>query len=599
MPQPVPAQIEAGVIAVLKAVSSRPIEPTLASDLIVDLGFDSVRVLEVIAELEDRFDVSIPLNDLPSTRTVAQVGAVAALSMAGRTPDDGFVRCLKPLPAAARTMRATSSSPMASRRGARSPTCGWRRSRRSRAARGGVAARRSCGWSLATPAVLDHAVAHPGGNHSRIAVRPWRPATRRRIAKPARIIRLAGARAIITTSALRPQFDDMRSSCPSIDLVLSRETLDARPLEPDHTASLDDIALVQFTSGSTAVPKGVVLTHRSLSANIDAINGPAGLGSSSTDSALSWLPLYHDMGLIGMALGPLYCGRPAVLLTPQAFVKHPAEWLRAISRHRATVSFAPNFAYDLCVRRVKERDLDGLDLSCWRVAGCGGEPIHAPTLAAFAEKFAPVGFRETSFLPCYGLAEHGVAAAFAPRGRRPRVEQMPTDDLTDRRPAAPNNATAGSAATLVSCVRPFPGHRLRIVDQDGRELPESHVGEIALAGPSVMLSYYRQDELTAATSERLVVHRRPWVCLGRRAVRLRACEGHHHRQRTQVPSAGSGMGPGGPGRRPPRPRRRLRCAASRRARPRGHRCRAERNSAIGHPQRRNSTSHCRPVRALG
>jgi fatty-acyl-CoA synthase len=242
-----------------------------------------------------------------------------------------------------------------------------------------------------------------------------------------------------------------------------------------------------------------VLTHRSLSANIDAINGPAGLGSSATDSALSWLPLYHDMGLIGMALGPLYCGRPAVLLTPQAFVKRPAEWLRAISRHRATVSFAPNFAYALCVRRVKDRDLEGLDLSCWRVAGCGGEPIHGPTLAAFAEKFAPVGFRETSFLPCYGLAEHGVAAAFAPRGRRPRVEQMPTDDLTDRRPAAPNNATAGIAAMLVSCGRPFPGHRLRIVDQHGRELPERHVGEIALAGPSVMLSYYKQDELTAAT----------------------------------------------------------------------------------------------------
>ena len=103
------------------------------------------------------------------------------------------------------------------------------------------------------------------------------------------------------------------------------------------------------------------------------------------------------MGLIGMALGPLYCGRPAVLLTPQAFVKRPAEWLRAIARHRATVSFAPNFAYALCVRRVKDRDLEGLDLSCWRVAGCGGEPIHAPTLAAFAEKFAPVGFREPAF----------------------------------------------------------------------------------------------------------------------------------------------------------------------------------------------------------
>jgi fatty-acyl-CoA synthase len=315
----------------------------------------------------------------------------------------------------------------------------------------------------------------------------------------ARIIRLTGARAVITTAALRQQFDDMRATCPSIDMVLSREMLDAPPREPDHMAALDDVALVQFTSGSTAVPKGVVLTHRNLSANIDAINGPGGLGSSADDSAVSWLPLYHDMGLIGMALGPLYCGRPAMLLTPQAFVKHPADWLRALSRRRATISFAPNFAYALCVRRVKDRDLEGLDLSSWRVAGCGGEPIHAPTLAAFAERFAPVGFRETSFLPSYGLAEHVVAATFAPRGRRPRLEPMPAEVLTGQRPVVPCRGDADLAAMLVSCGRPFPGHRLRIVDLDGRELPERHVGEIALAGPSVMLRYYKQDELTAAT----------------------------------------------------------------------------------------------------
>ena len=168
----------------------------------------------------------------------------------------------------------------------------------------------------------------------------------------------------------------------------------------------------------------MALTHATCAANIDAINGPAGLDVRADDSAVSWLPLYHDMGLVGMALGALYRGRPRVLLPPQTFVKRPASGCARSRAIAATVSFAPNFAYDLCVRRVKDRDLDGLDLSRWRIAGCGAEPIHAPTLAAFAEKFAPAGFRETSFLPSYGLAEHVLAATFPPRGRGPRVEAI-------------------------------------------------------------------------------------------------------------------------------------------------------------------------------
>jgi fatty-acyl-CoA synthase len=213
----------------------------------------------------------------------------------------------------------------------------------------------------------------------------------------------------------------------------------------------------------------VALTHANVSANIDAFLGPSAVAASSEDVGVSWLPLNHDMGLVGMALGALYTQRTCVLLPPEMFVRRPAEWLRAITRHRATVSFAPNFAYDLCVRRVK--DLDGLDLSSWRIAGCGAEPIHPPTLAAFARKFAPVGFRETSFLPSYGLAEHVLAATFAPRGRPLRTEN-----------------------SLVSCGAPLPGHAIRIVDEDKQPVPERRVGEILLSGPSVMLGYYHEDE---------------------------------------------------------------------------------------------------------
>jgi acyl-CoA synthetase (AMP-forming)/AMP-acid ligase II len=304
------------------------------------------------------------------------------------------------------------------------------------------------------------------------------------------------ARAVVTTRALAPAIADIRDACPSLELVLCREDLDAPPGEPPALPAPGDIAFVQFTSGSTSSPKGVTLTHANVSANVDAFRGPSGVASGPGDVAVSWLPLNHDMGLVGMALGAVYATRPCVLLPPQAFVKRPAEWLRAITRHRGTISFAPNFAYDLCVRRVQ--DVSGLDLSSWRIAGCGAEPVHPATLAAFAEKFASVGFRDTSFLPCYGLAEHVLAATFPPRGRRPRTETLAADDLTARRVATPHRGD-GPSVSLVSCGSALPGHDIRIVGEDGRPLPERRVGEIALAGPSVMLSYYKQEALTAET----------------------------------------------------------------------------------------------------
>jgi fatty-acyl-CoA synthase len=318
------------------------------------------------------------------------------------------------------------------------------------------------------------------------------------------IVRSAQARAVITTAALAPCFDGLAATCPSLAQVLSRESLDDE-VDLAHGASgsarlrIDDLAFVQFTSGSTSSPKGVALTHKSLSANIDAISGPRGLDAREGDVAVSWLPLFHDMGLVGIALGALYSARRAIIMTPQAFVKRPAEWLRAMTRYRATISFAPNFAYDLCVRRIKDRDLDGLDLSAWRIAGCGAEPIHARTLAAFAEKFAPVGFRDTSFVASYGLAEHVVAATFAPLNRPPRVDQVDAADLHQRRVATPAGIDQERTVEVVGCGRPIPGHRIRIVGEDGRDADEREVGHITLSGPSVMLGYYRDEPLTSQT----------------------------------------------------------------------------------------------------
>jgi fatty-acyl-CoA synthase len=313
----------------------------------------------------------------------------------------------------------------------------------------------------------------------------------------AEVLRASCAKAVVTSAALAPGFDALRARCPDLALVLDCGRLDAPELASGSRPAPDDIAFVQFTSGSTATPKGVAVTHRSLGANIDAFNGPSGVMTSARDSAVSWLPLNHDMGLVGMALGPLYSARPCVLMPAQAFVKRPADWLRAISRFRATISFAPNFAYELCVRRVKDRDLDEIDLSSWRVAGCGAEPVHAATLAAFAEKFETAGFRASGFLPSYGLAEHVLAATFPPCGRPPRTEHVSAAELTKQRVAV--TANGGGAVTLVSCGFPLPQHRLQIVDDEGRAVPERHVGEILLAGPSLMAGYYKHDALTEET----------------------------------------------------------------------------------------------------
>jgi fatty-acyl-CoA synthase len=299
------------------------------------------------------------------------------------------------------------------------------------------------------------------------------------VAQTFNMLRATGARAVVTTAALGARFAELTDAAAAgatLEIVLCPEDLESTAETREVRSSIDDIAFIQFTSGSTSSPKGVVLTHANVAANIDAINGPDGLATTVDDSAVSWLPLSHDMGLVGMALGPLYASRPATFSTPSAFVKRPVDWLRILSRTRATVSFAPNFAYGLVVRRLRDRDLEGLDLSRWRIAGCGAEPIDAATLAAFADRLGPVGFRRTSFFPCYGLAEHVLAETLPPRHRPLAIDGV-----------------------LVGCGRPLPGHRLRVMRSDGTEAGPGEAGEIALAGPSVMRGYWNDPVATAET----------------------------------------------------------------------------------------------------
>src|SRR5215467_14175727 len=313
-----------------------------------------------------------------------------------------------------------------------------------------------------------------------------------------RVLQACNAVAVVTSPALLPHIDALRALCPALSVVVPFDSLQGPAMTPGKTPSPSEIAFVQFTSGSTATPKGVVITHRNLYANVTAFSSAYGVNASPEDVAVSWLPLYHDMGLVGMALGAIYVAADAVLMTPEAFVKRPIEWLRALSKYKGTISFAPNFAYDLAVRRVKDADLAGLDLSSWRVAGCGAEPIHASTLSAFATKFQACGFRETSFQPSYGLAEIVLAATMSPPGRRLHVERLLADDVTVRRIATHANGSRAETVSVVACGTPLPGHGVRILDEDGRPLPERHIGEIVLTGPSVSPGYYNDVDTTRA-----------------------------------------------------------------------------------------------------
>jgi 1-acyl-sn-glycerol-3-phosphate acyltransferase len=255
-----------------------------------------------------------------------------------------------------------------------------------------------------------------------------------------------------------------------------------------------DIALLQYTSGSTGTPKGVILTHANLLANIRAMGQAA--GTTPREVFVSWLPLYHDMGLIGACLGSLYYACPLVLMSPLAFLARPERWLWAIHQHRGTISAAPNFAYELCLRRIDDRDLEGLDLSSWQMALNGAEPISPETALRFCERFATYGFRPQTMTPVYGLAESSLGVAFPPPGRGLQIDRLQRDPLARAGQAVPADEDDPTALRFVSCGRPLPGHQIRIVDATGYEVAERQVGHLQFQGPSATSGYFRNPEDT-------------------------------------------------------------------------------------------------------
>jgi fatty-acyl-CoA synthase len=259
----------------------------------------------------------------------------------------------------------------------------------------------------------------------------------------------------------------------------------------------EDPAFIQFTSGSTSRPKGVVVTHSNLSSNIYCITH-VGLEVTPDDIACAWLPLYHDMGLIGFILAPITASMPVILMSPLLFLKRPVEWLRLITRHRATLSFSPNFGYGLCASRVREQDLESLNLASWRVAGCGAEPIQIATFERFQKKFQPVGFDRKAFLLCYGLAESTLAVSFSRVSTPPQAERIRLNEFSSQKVAWPADPDDSTAVTIANCGRPFPGHELAILDAGGEPCTMRKVGEIVLRGPSVMKGYYNNPEATDA-----------------------------------------------------------------------------------------------------
>jgi acyl-CoA synthetase (AMP-forming)/AMP-acid ligase II len=314
------------------------------------------------------------------------------------------------------------------------------------------------------------------------------------------VLENSGARMILTNR----RYADICAAIPELNnlTTLADWVITTDEPEPDAGAwpiahpTADTPAFIQYTSGSTALPKGVVVSHGNLLANMSAIRDVAEL--TTADVCVSWLPMYHDMGLIGCILTPLFVGFPCYLMSPLDFIRRPVGWLRAIGSFGGTVTAAPSFGYDLCVKRIGGRDLSELDLSSWRVAFNGAEPVKASTVHRFVEKFTSTGFRAEAFLPCYGLAEASLIVTGTPGASAPMIRWIDRARLSEGVATVVDRGDP-DATEVVSSGPPISGAEVVIVEQDGsRAVPDGRVGEIWVRGPSVARGYWGDEPASSA-----------------------------------------------------------------------------------------------------